>query len=218
VKLFLSRDEAGEVLNRFARESGHDLITFSCIRKDILTHNPPPEADWIFFYSPSAVALFLENFGGYQARRATLGEGTARIFREGGIKPDFVGQSPDPIEVMKEFEAVRSKEEKVVQARGKTSFERLREVLPSECILDWPFYHTESKTNIPRVEADVYIFTSPSNAEAYLSEYGVHPKSRVIVFGQSTKTAVEKYTDAEVLITAEPGERGAIEIIQSLAV
>lgn len=159
--------------------------------------------------------MFLKKFDDYQAKRAALGEGTARIFREQGVEPDFVGESPNTSEVMKEFKSVIADGEKVVQARGETSFERLREVLPPACILDWPFYRTEPKTNIPRVEADVYIFTSPSNAEAYLSEYGLHPKSRVIVFGQSARRAVEKYTDTEVLITAEPGEDSVEKILQN---
>ena len=215
MKLFLSRDEASEALSTFAHESGHELIKFSCIQKEVTTDNPPPQADWIFFYSPSAVSMFLQSFGDYRAKRAALGEGTARIFREDGIEPDFVGESPNTSEVLKEFKSVIADGEKVVQARGEKSFERLREVLPAERILDWPFYRTEGKMNISKVEADVYIFTSPSNAEAYLNEHDIDSKAKVIVFGESTKRAVEALTTAEVLVTAEPGEDSVEKILMN---
>lgn len=178
----------------------------------LTTSEDPPEAHWIFFYSPSAVEMFFENFGDYRAKWAALGEGTARIFREQGIEPDFVGKSPDTSQVMREFKGIISTEERVVQARGETSFERLREVLKPEQIIDWPFYCSEPKNEIPWVEADVYIFTSPSNAEAYLSKFALS-SAKVIVFGESTKKAVEALTKAEVFVTAEPGEEGAMQLI-----
>jgi uroporphyrinogen-III synthase len=217
VKLFLSRDTASEALTVFAQESGYELVTFSCIQKEVITRTPPPEADWIFFYSPSAVELFLMKFADYRAKHAALGEGTARIFRESGAEPYFVGASPQPSEVMKEFVAFISNDEQVVQARGETSFERLREVLPAERIIDWPFYRSIAKTDLDELNADIYIFTSPSNAEAYLNLHAIDHNATVIVFGQSTKKAVEKYTTARVLITDQPGEESVLDTIKGLS-
>lgn len=217
VKLFLSRDQAGEVLSTRARQSGWELICFSCIEKKLTSKDPPPAAEWIFFYSPSAVHLFLAAFKTFRAKRAALGEGTARAFRLNGIQPDFVGSSSDPSEVMREFREVVSRQEQVVQARGEKSFERLREVLPEEQIIDWPFYRTESKAHIPEVTSDVYIFTSPSNAEAYLEKYGLPANARAVVFGESTRKAVEKYANAEIVVTAQPGEEGAVKAIEGLS-
>jgi len=216
MRVFLSRETPSKALADHARKSDWELICFSCIRKSLITLEGPPEADWIFFYSPSAVEMFFENFEDYRAKWAALGEGTARSFREQGIKPDFVGKSPDTSEVMKEFKAVISDEERVVQARGETSFERLIEVLSGERILDWPFYRTEAKTEIPKVEAEVYIFTSPSNAAAYLSKFEISSAAKVIVFGESTKKAVEQFTTAKILLTERPGEEWASKIFESL--
>lgn len=216
MKLFLSRDRAGDALTGYTSEAGHELIAFSCIEQKLIGDDPPPSAEWIFFYSPSAAELFMETFRGYRAKTAVLGKGTSRVFEGKGIKPDFVGKSSDPSEVMREFKQVMGEKERVIQARGEKSFERLREVLPDERIIDWPFYQSVVKTEIPKVEADVYIFTSPSNAEAYLSKYELGSKSTVIVFGQSTKKAVEKYTNAEVLTTEEPGEAGIVRKIREL--
>lgn len=217
MKLFLSRDEASEALTSYVHESGHQLTVFSCIQKKIITNNPPPEADWIFFYSPSAVELFVKNSFSTQSNLAVLGKGTASAFRGHGIEPEFVGVSPDTSEAMVEFMNVLSKDETVVQARGETSFERLREVLEDEQMIDWPFYETTSKESFSEVDADAYIFTSPSNARAYLEKFNLSAESVVITFGQSTKKAVEKYTTAKVLITDEPGEKSAIKVLKKIS-
>jgi uroporphyrinogen-III synthase len=66
------------------------------------------------------------------------------------------------------------------------------------------------------VNADVYVFTSPSNAEAYLSKHKIDGKSTVIVFGESTKKLVKTFTDAAVLITVKPGEDGVRNLIVKL--
>jgi uroporphyrinogen-III synthase len=216
MRVFLSRETPSKALVDHAQQSNWELTCFSCIRKSLITREGPPDADWIFFYSPSAVEIFFENFGDYRAKWAALGEGTARSFRELGIEPEFVGNSADTSEVMKEFKSVISAEERVIQARGETSFERLREVLAADRIIDWPFYKSESKDGIKEVNADVYVFTSPSNAEAYLSKHKIDGKSTVIVFGESTKKAVADYTTAKILTTTRPGEDGVIDILISL--
>jgi len=215
MKLFLSRDRAGNELTKFSRERGWELSFFSCIEFSLTAADEPPEADWIFFYSPSAVRLYADNFTS-RFRFAALGEGTADAMRELGFQPQFIGKSSDTSEVMEEFAALIKSDEKVVQARGEKSFERLREQLPPSQILDWPFYQTQAKQEITEVTADYYIFTSPSNAEAYLQTHQLTKGAVVIVFGDSTKKAVEQYTTAKILLTDRPGEEWASKIFESL--
>jgi uroporphyrinogen-III synthase len=214
LKVFLSRDNPSEALVKHAQKSGWELTCFSCIQKSITTSESPPEADWIFFYSPGAVRLFAKNFDRSTQRFAALGEGTALAMRECGMNPEFVGSSANPSEVVAEFAKAVTAEERVVQAIGEKSFERLREALSSEQIIDWPFYRSDAIDSIPLVEAEYYIFTSPSNAEAYLENYNLPMEAVVLVFGESTKSAVKKCTMAKVLMTEVPGEEGVIKAIQ----
>lgn len=216
MKVFLSRDKAGLELTDFVRSSGWDLICFSCVEFSLTNADEPPEADWIFFYSPSAVRLYADNFTFRSFRFAALGEGTVDAMRGRGFKPEFIGKSSDTSEVMSEFARVIRTGERVVQARAEKSFERLREVLQAEQILDWPFYQTQAKQEIPEATADYYIFTSPSNAEAYLQAHQLTKGAVVIVFGDSTKKAVEQYTTAKILLTEMPGEEWASKIFESL--
>jgi uroporphyrinogen-III synthase len=213
LKVFLSRDIPSEVLVNHAKKSDWELICFSCIQKTIVTAENPPNADWIFFYSPSAVRLFAKNFDRSTRRFAALGEGTASAMRECEMTPDFIGSSSNPSEVVKEFALLLSVDQTVVQARGEMSFERLREALNSDQIIDWPFYRSEPKSDIPEVAADNYIFTSPSNAEAYLTKHDLPEKSAAVVFGESTKIAIQKKAKVKIVVTKQPGEESAIQRI-----
>lgn len=214
MKVFLSRDSPSKALVDHAQKSDWELTCFSCIRKSLTTSERPPEADWIFFYSPSAVRLYANNFTSRSFRFAALGEGTAEAMRDFGIQPEFIGKSSDTSEVMVEFAAVIESRESVVQARSEKSFERLREQLPSSQILDWPFYRTQAKREFPAVTADYYIFTSPSNAESYLRKFALPVKAVIVVFGESTRAMVREKSDARTLVTDIPGEEGSIQKIK----
>lgn len=134
--------------------------------------------------------------------------------REHELNPDFIGSSSNPSGVVKEFSEILSSDQSVVQARGEKSFERLSEVIRSEQIIDWPFYRSEPAESIPFVEADYYIFTSPSNVEAYLAKHSLLEESIAVVFGESTKKVIQEKSIARILITDVPGEESAIGRIE----
>lgn len=214
MNVFLSRDEPSELLRKKASAADWNLICFSCIEINVTAESEPPPADWIFFYSPSAVELFAKEFASRSFRFAALGEGTAVAMRRLGISPTFIGKSPVTSEVMIEFTEVIEPSETVVQARGEKSFERLRERLLPTQIFDWPLYRTSPKKVFPEVTADYYIFTSPSNGEAYLEKFDLPAKAVVVVFGESTRAAIQKKSSVRILVTDEPGEEGAIRRIE----
>lgn len=130
------------------------------------------------------------------------------------MKPEFVGSSANPSEAVVEFGQFLTAKERVVQARGEKSFERLREVLNSAQILDWPHYRTSPKTEFPEATADYYIFTSPSNVEAYLAKYSMPADAVALAFGESTRVAIREKASVRILVTVEPGEEGAIHRIE----
>lgn len=130
------------------------------------------------------------------------------------MKPEFVGSSANPSEVVAEFGQILTTKERVVQARGEKSFERLREALNSDQIIDWPFYRSDLIDSIPLIKADYYIFTSPSNAEAYLAKHLLPREAIVVVFGESTKAFVEINSKNQILMAPEPGEKSAALVIE----
>ncbi|MEM9053326.1 MAG: hypothetical protein AAGC47_14830, partial [Bacteroidota bacterium] len=90
MKVFLSRDLPTKVLADNAKELGWELTCFSCIEKKLITSDEPPNADWIFFYSPGSVRLYLTNFSKRDYRFAALGKGTAKALQDSGMTSDFV--------------------------------------------------------------------------------------------------------------------------------
>ncbi len=161
--------------------------------------------------------MYALNFEKQDYKFAALGRGTATAMKEAGITPGFIGDSSTPSEVVKEFQSLIGKDEKVVQARGTRSFERLREALPEESILDWAFYESLPKTYLPNRNADVYIFTSPSNAKAYLAAHELPPQSRIIAFGESTKKVLNQLANNSVFLTRKPLEKAVIDILERFA-
>jgi len=213
LKVFLSRDQPSQTLADKARECGWELTCFSCIEKKLITSEEPPDADWIFFYSPGAVRLYFANFTRREYRFAALGKGTARALRESGIIPAFVGSFSSPQESVKEFAQNVLKNETILQAKAEDSFERLRNELSTQQLLDWPFYKTLAKKDFPEVAADYYILTSPSNARAYLNKHTLPPKAQLIVFGESTLEAIPDQLKARTWVTEFPGEEYALELV-----
>lgn len=214
MNVFLSRDNPSALLQKKAAQFGWELICFSCIEIHVMAGAEPPDADWIFFYSPRGAELYAQKFTSRSFRFAALGEGTAAAMRGCELSPDFIGKSPITSEVMKEFAKVIKPTETVVQARGEKSFERLREQLNPAQILDWPLYRTIPKSEIPKATADYYIFTSPSNVDAYLAKYSLPNKATALAFGESTKTAIREKSNARILVTDEPGEESSIQKIE----
>jgi uroporphyrinogen-III synthase len=68
----------------------------------------------------------------------------------------------------------------------------------------------------PYVDADVLVFTSPMNAQAYLTKHGLGEKQRVVAIGQTTAKALHELGIAEVEVAATPGERGLAEAVLRL--
>ena len=103
--------------------------------------------------------------------------------------------------------------ETIVQARAEDSFERLKNAISSQQIIDWPFYKTTTKESVPKFVADYYILTSPSNARAYLHHHDFHQQAKIIVFGESTLEVIPKELSSRVAVTEYPGEEHALPLI-----
>jgi len=213
LKVFLSRDQPSKVLADKAKEFGWELTCFSCIDQKLITYDEPPKADWIFFYSPGSVRLYFTNFSNRDYRFAALGNGTAKALHDLGVEPDFVGSFSSPQESVKEFSETLNRDDSVIQARAEDSFQRLRDELSVQKLIDWPFYTTLPKEDFPEVDADYYVLTSPSNAQAYLNMYSLPQQAKIIVFGESTLEVIPNELRSCVRVTEYPGEEYALSII-----
>ncbi|MBE8713496.1 hydroxymethylbilane synthase [Sphingobacterium hungaricum] len=176
-------------------------------------------ADWIFFNSKNAIEHFfkLEPLILKKTKIAVLGRGSEEALRAFNRTADFSGDSfgINTDNIAKEF-AQLVDGQTVLIPRAKGSLQTIQNaLLPSTTVIDIPIYETVLEEQVDKSNAEVLIFTSPSNVEAYFQENLVEPDQKIICIGHSTGKAIEdfglKYTKPYT-----PDEIGLAEAVFSL--
>lgn len=176
-------------------------------------------ADWIFFNSRNAIEHFfkLDPLILKKTKIAVLGRGSEETLRKFNRTADFTG---DHLGI--NTDGIGSEFAKLVDGqtvlfpRAEGSLQTIRKALTeSTKIIDMPIYETVIEEEVDKSNADVLIFTSPSNVEAYFRENLVDPGQKIICIGNSTASAIAemglKYT-----LPYSPDEIGLAEAIFGL--
>jgi uroporphyrinogen-III synthase len=100
--------------------------------------------------------------------------------------------------------------------RAKGSLQSIQKALtPNTKLIDMPIYETVLEEDVGKTNAEVLIFTSPSNVEAYFQKNLVDPDQKIVCIGYSTAQAIEemglKYT-----LPFSPDEMGLAEAVFGL--
>ena len=176
----------------------------------------PPRADVWFFYSSRAVEFSINGLDKVDRmpKLAAMGAGTAAALEKIGFPVDFVGQG-DPWEVARQFgEFVTGGA--VFFPRARQSRRSVQRLLPEGVrVIDAICYDNVAVADPPAVVADVYVFTSPLNVEAYLGAHELPAGARVVAIGPSTGAALRAkgvvYAEA-----AEPSESGLRAVLEEM--
>jgi len=83
-------------------------------------------------------------------------------------------------------------------------------------VSDIVVYSTKEKQELSVPQADVLIFTSPSNVRSYYSRCNVDSKQQVIAIGPSTGKELLKNGIVDYHIPNEVGEMGLIDLVAGL--
>ncbi|GGI27059.1 hydroxymethylbilane synthase [Pedobacter mendelii] len=192
-KVFISREIGEHSYFRRALENnnieieGRSLIrTFPIVT--ILDQFILKNIDWIFFSSRNCVEYFfnLKPQLPKKTKFGVVGRGSEDALRKFGHFADFVGASGDITEVAEDFAKLVSAKN-VLFPRAQDSLQSIQKSLPADAkIIDLPIYETVIEENIDQSYADVLIFTSPSNVDAYFADNLLEPGQQVIAIGNST--------------------------------
>lgn len=152
-------------------------------------------ADWIFFNSKNAIDHFfkLEPLILKKTKIAVLGRGSEDALRKYDRIADFSGDNLGirTEDIAKEF-AKLVDGQTVFIPRAKDSLMSIQNALTENThVIDMPIYETVLEENVDKTNAEVLIFTSPSNVEAYFQENLVEPDQKIICIGYSTAKAIE---------------------------
>lgn len=205
MKVFITKDRPWKFLNSIERTGKAVFVYRSCISLNVIEEQEPPATDWIFFSSPSGVRLFFGRFAPNEDTRiAVLGEGTASALEETDYQAAFVPDTPDVISSIKAFVCEVNDTETVLYPRSTESLLRLHDVLMPPQLVDWPFYTTSPNPPGHPVYDDYLVFTSPSNAKAYLQSQRIRSGQRIVAIGHSTAAAIMEKGITGFLVSEAP--------------
>ena len=192
-KLFISKsiDEV-QALSTVCNSLGIDLVAHSFLQfKSIPFVVESSTYEVIFFGSPRAVRFFLEQeIIPPNVLTACVGETTAQSLRETGYKVDFVGvNSGNPSKIAEEFKQFVGTK-KVLFPQSETSNRTISSIFDSDQISEICIYKTAVVSkSIP--DCSIYVFTSPSNVDGFLSDNKISLNAKIIAWGSTTEKHIK---------------------------
>jgi hydroxymethylbilane synthase len=226
LSVFISRDEKkNDFFKRCLESNGYKVHTQSLIEIKQIPMRKFVKTDWVFFSSKNAVRYFFEQKPDVKgAKFGAVGKSTAEEIRKFGKRADFIGNSDDTRMVGKKFSALVGSKT-VLFPQAKKSLRTIQLQLPKqENIKDVVVYETiKSVGNWQSAvgNAQIFVFTSPSNVEAFFGGRKTPPLLwggdkggvAVIAMGDATANALKKY---KVKVNKQPASFDDLGLVQAV--
>jgi len=217
--VFISRDlNEHSYFRRAVEKLGIQVDARSLIRTvPVITKLDPyilHNLDWIFFSSKNAVEYFfeLEPQLPKKVKFGVLGRGSEETLRRIGHFADYTGEGVDMTDVAQHFAAIANGKT-ILFPSAENSMRSIQQALSDDTkIIDLPVYETVLQEDLDATQADVLIFTSPSNVDAYFTNNLLDPNQKVIAIGKSTGKKFDEMGVSYVL-PFSPDEIGLAEAV-----
>ena len=187
--IFYSRPkDKAEKLYEFCKVHNFELITQSLISFEAVPFKLPEENfDAVFFTSPRSVDFFLKYAQlANSTQIACIGSSTEKHLNELGYKANFVGEnSAEPEQVAQDFQ-IWLGSKTVLFPISNQSNRSISKVLNEEQFIEVIVYNTIENSMKITPSPDVLIFSSPSNASAFLQKNSIDLNQVVCSFGRTT--------------------------------
>jgi len=154
-----------------------------------------PVTDWIFFSSKNAVTFFfLQKPQLANQKFGCIGKSTAEAIRKFGKRAEFIGYSTDTKMTGKQF-ASRVGSGTVLFPMAKGSMRSVQNgFVKAGQTTDLSVYETiKTEYKVPVSDTGIFVFTSPSNVEAFFVQNKLERSHKVIAMGDATASALKKY-------------------------
>jgi uroporphyrinogen-III synthase len=217
--VFYSREaEKAQQIQQFCSEHGFQLLAQSLISFEAVQfHLEDKNADVIFFTSPRSFDYFTAQESIQSAQEiACIGIGTKNHIESHGFQVSFYGQdSTHPDVVAKDF-TLWLGARRVLFPISNISNRSVQKVLAVEQYQEVVVYNTVSKSVELESQPDILIFSSPSNAAAFLEKNSIYPDQKVACFGTTTKRFLASRKIEAVVLTS-PDEEGVLEYLGGIS-
>jgi uroporphyrinogen-III synthase len=191
--IFISKSNKDlELLPKFCSKNDIPLHAKSLIRFEGVFFENPEKCDVVFFASIRAAHFFLEQQSlPSSILVACIGQTTARKLQELGLEVSFIGENSGvPDAVANQFKEWLGKRT-VLFPQSSISKRSISKQLPENQVVERIVYKTVSTCQ----EIDscgIYIFTSPSNVQSFLS-CNKTIDGKIIAWGETTKATLESH-------------------------
>ena len=177
-----------------------------------------PQSDWIFFASSNAVDFFFEQNPELKPKTkfGVIGKSTEQELKKHNRNAAFVGSINDTKVVGKKFaKAVGTETVLFPQAKGglRTIQQQFED---AGKLTDLVVYETVKKENAKLPEAEVIVFTSPSNVASFFEKWEIKPTQKIIAIGKSTEKKLLEFGVENCLLPVSFDEVGLAEAVFGL--
>jgi hydroxymethylbilane synthase len=172
------------------------------------------QVDWIFFSSKNGIEYFfkLNPTLSKEIKFGVVGRGSEDALKQLGKIVSFVGESSDTTEVAEEFAAIANGQT-IVFPSAKDSLKTIQQGLSTETkIIDLTIYETILEEDVAQTYANVLVFTSPSNVDAYFANNLLEPGQQVVAIGKSTGKKFDEM-GVKYILPSSPDEIGLAEVV-----
>jgi hydroxymethylbilane synthase len=192
-EVMITRDiKRNDFLQRVLEANGYKFHGISLIEIKKIPLTPFKKTDWVFFSSKHAVRHFMDQKPELGAVKfGAVGKETAAELRKYDKRADFIGYSTDTKLTGKQFASV-VQSGTVLFPLAKGSMRSIQQQFHSHQVSDVVVYETikHDPSNLPK--ANILVFTSPSNVDAFFEKNKISADQKVIAMGQATGNALER--------------------------
>jgi hydroxymethylbilane synthase len=170
--------------------------------------------DWVFFSSKNAIEYFfdLNPILPKKVKFGVMGSGSEDTMRRKGFLVDYTGAGIDTADVAAAF-ARLADGKTVLFPAAENSMRSVQKALSADTkIIDLPVYETIMEEKPQASAAEILIFTSPSNVDAYFSCNLLDPDQKVVAIGKSTGKKLDE-VGVNYTLPYSPDETGLAEAI-----
>jgi uroporphyrinogen-III synthase len=191
-------------ITRFVAEEGHfrnvlvgngfTVSGFPLIETRLINFSDLPACDWVFFSSKNAVKYFFRQKPRLTGQRfGCIGKATAEALRAEGVRAEFIGSQADTRMTGKQFAALAGAS-KVLFPQAKGSMRSVQsQFVRKEQVIDFPVYETIRRDEQAVPAADILVFTSPSNVDAFFDKNKLSSGQLVVAMGDATAAALREH-------------------------
>lgn len=176
-----------------------------------------PATDWIFFYSKNAVDFFINQAAEWPTtvQLAAMGTGTANAIQAHGLAVHFVGDGRGATTATAFYK--QAKGQTVLFPQARHSRQTIQKILGQQLeMYSLVVYDNRFIDDIPKIDADLLVFTSPLNAKAYFDHHQLTDHQRVLAIGPTTAKLLQHLGITEVYVAEEASEMGVVQKILEL--